>query len=86
MQSTQRVEGQNAIIKNTVNSHTSILELAKKLDDQFKNTSTLIQYRNWAHSTIGSTLTHASQDFSPIIDKWINHILEIEQEVEQFGV
>ncbi|CAG8721215.1 20086_t:CDS:2 [Gigaspora rosea] len=37
MQTMQRVEGQNAIIKSTVNSHTSVLELFKKLDEQFSH-------------------------------------------------
>ncbi|CAG8827339.1 25880_t:CDS:1, partial [Dentiscutata erythropus] len=34
MQSTQRVEGQNAIIKNSVNSSTSLINLAKHIDEQ----------------------------------------------------
>ncbi|CAG8480971.1 12316_t:CDS:2 [Gigaspora rosea] len=71
MHSTQRVEGQNGIIKSMVNSYTSVLELFKKLDEQFHRASTIIQYRNWTYSVTGSTLVHSSQDFLPIIDKWI---------------
>ncbi|CAG8581349.1 12609_t:CDS:2, partial [Dentiscutata erythropus] len=36
-QFTQRVESQNAIIKSTINSNTSILELVKKIDIQFNH-------------------------------------------------
>ena len=43
-QTTQRVKGQNAIIKSTINSHTSTLELVKKLDIQFNHVFTTIQY------------------------------------------
>ncbi|CAG8835756.1 28131_t:CDS:2 [Gigaspora margarita] len=35
LQFTQRVEGQNTIIKSIINSHTSIIELFKKLDAHF---------------------------------------------------
>ncbi|CAG8826687.1 4046_t:CDS:2, partial [Gigaspora margarita] len=70
-QSTQKVEGQNAIIKSTINSNTSILEFVKKIDIQFNRVSTTIQYQNWSHSVTSSMLIHSSYDFSPIIDKWI---------------
>ncbi|RIB01771.1 hypothetical protein C2G38_2229721 [Gigaspora rosea] len=71
MQTMQRVEGQNAIIKSTVNSHTSVLELFKKLDEQFSRVFTIIQYQIWTHFVTGSTLIHSSHNFSPIIDAWI---------------
>ena len=71
IQTTQRVEGQNAIIKSAINSHTSILDLFQKIELQFNRVSTTIQYKNQAHSVTGSTLIHSSHDFSPVIDKWI---------------
>jgi len=71
IQSTQRVEGQNAIIKSAINSHTSLLDLFKKIEIQLNRVSTTIQYKNWVHSVTGSMLIHSSHDFSPIIDKWI---------------
>ncbi|CAG8442453.1 9107_t:CDS:2 [Gigaspora rosea] len=71
MQSTQRVEGQNSIIKSSVNSSTSLINLAKHIDEQIDRASTLIQYRNWTHSITGFTLIHASSEFPSNIDKWI---------------
>jgi hypothetical protein len=71
IQSTQRVEGQNVIIKSAINSHISLLDLFKKIEIQLNRVSTTIQYKNWVHSVTGSTLIHSSHDFSPIIDKWI---------------
>ncbi|CAG8625751.1 24141_t:CDS:2, partial [Gigaspora rosea] len=71
MQSTQRAEGQNAIIKNSVNSSTSLINLVKHIDEQINRASTHIQYKNCAHSVTGSTFTHASFEFSPDVDKWI---------------
>ncbi|CAG8693801.1 14858_t:CDS:2 [Gigaspora rosea] len=50
MQSTQRVEGQNAIIKNSVNGNTSLINLSKHIDEQIGRASTFIQYKNWMHS------------------------------------
>ncbi|CAG8776179.1 16239_t:CDS:1, partial [Gigaspora rosea] len=49
MQSTQRIEGQNAIIKSSVNSNTSLINLAKHIDEQISCASTFIQYKHWAH-------------------------------------
>ena len=46
IQTTQRVEGQNAIIKSAINSHTSILDLFQKIELQFNHVSTTIQYKN----------------------------------------
>ncbi|CAG8831573.1 8927_t:CDS:2, partial [Gigaspora margarita] len=77
IQSTQRVEGQNAIIKSAINSHTSILDVFKKIEVQFNRVSITIQYKNWTYSVTGSTLIHSSYDFSPIIDKWIANYLTL---------
>ncbi|KAF0433292.1 protein far1-related sequence 11-like isoform x1 [Gigaspora margarita] len=41
MQSTQRVEDQNAIIKSSVNGNTSLINLAKHIDDQISRASPL---------------------------------------------
>ncbi|RIB17725.1 hypothetical protein C2G38_2312652, partial [Gigaspora rosea] len=75
MQSTQRVEGQNGIIKHLVNSNTSLINLVKHIDEQIDRASTFVQYKNWIHSTTGATLIHASSEFSPDIDKWITAYL-----------
>ncbi|CAG8812841.1 10041_t:CDS:1, partial [Gigaspora rosea] len=47
MQSTQRVEGQNTIIKNLVNGSTSLINLARHINKQINCASTYIQYKNW---------------------------------------
>ncbi|CAG8719337.1 17931_t:CDS:2, partial [Gigaspora rosea] len=73
--STQRVEGQNGIIKHLVNSNTSLINLVKHIDEQIDRASTFVQYKNWIHSTTGATLIHASSEFSPDIDKWITAYL-----------
>ncbi|CAG8758602.1 44533_t:CDS:2 [Gigaspora margarita] len=75
MQSTQRVEGQNAIIKSSVNGGTSLINLVKHIDEQINRASTLIQYKNWIHFITGSTLTNGSLEFSPDIDQWITNYL-----------
>ncbi|CAG8805868.1 34036_t:CDS:2 [Gigaspora margarita] len=71
MQSTQQVKGQNSIIKSSVDSSTSLINLTKHIDEQIDRASTLIQYRNWTHSITGSTLIHTSSEFSSNINKWI---------------
>ncbi|CAG8700816.1 25521_t:CDS:2, partial [Gigaspora rosea] len=47
----------------------------KHIDEQIDRSSTFIQYKNWTHSVTGSTLTQASSEFSPEIDKWITSYL-----------
>ncbi|CAG8727386.1 3615_t:CDS:2, partial [Gigaspora rosea] len=69
------LEGQNAIIKNSVNSSTSLINLEKHINEQINRASTLVQYKSWIHSVTGSTLIHASSEFSPDIDKWITTYL-----------
>ncbi|CAG8725454.1 17072_t:CDS:2, partial [Gigaspora rosea] len=71
MQSTQRVGGQIAIIKNSVNGNTSLINISKHIYEQISHASTFIQYKNWIHSIKGSTLTYASLEFSTDIDRWI---------------
>ncbi|CAG8804980.1 11298_t:CDS:1, partial [Gigaspora rosea] len=71
----QSIEGQNAIIKTSVNSSTSLTNLVKYIDEQIDRASTFIQYKNWVHTITGSTLTHASSEFSPEIDEWITSYL-----------
>ncbi|CAG8680092.1 22038_t:CDS:2, partial [Gigaspora rosea] len=73
--STQRVEGQNGIIKHLVNSNTSLIDLVKHINEQIDHASTFVQYKNWIHSTTRATLIHASSEFSPDIDKWITAYL-----------
>ncbi|CAG8816256.1 37639_t:CDS:2, partial [Gigaspora margarita] len=46
MQFIQRVKDQNAIIKNSVNSSTSLINLVKSIDKQIDRASTYIQYKN----------------------------------------
>ncbi|CAG8706177.1 17294_t:CDS:2, partial [Gigaspora rosea] len=75
MQSTQRVEDQNGIIKNSVNSSTTLINLVKYINKQIDRASTFVKYKNWIHSITGSTLIYASSEFSPEIDKWITSYL-----------
>ncbi|CAG8791143.1 25378_t:CDS:1, partial [Gigaspora margarita] len=46
MQFIQRVKDQNTIIKNSVNSSTSLINLVKSIDEQIDQASTYIQYKN----------------------------------------
>ncbi|CAG8830254.1 3404_t:CDS:1, partial [Gigaspora rosea] len=60
MQSTQRVEGQNAIIKILINSGTPLINLEKHINKQINRVSTLVQYKNCIHSAMEFTLIHTS--------------------------
>ncbi|CAG8803725.1 10892_t:CDS:2, partial [Gigaspora rosea] len=88
MQSTQRVKSQNSIIKNSVNSNTSLINLVKYIDEQINRASSFIQYKNWIHSITGSTLNHASSEFLPDIDEWITtHLTPLQfDSIEQLNL
>ncbi|CAG8845657.1 24603_t:CDS:2, partial [Gigaspora margarita] len=43
-------ERQNGIIKNSVNSSTTLINLVKYIDEQIDRASTFVKYKNWIHS------------------------------------
>ncbi|CAG8812404.1 3476_t:CDS:2, partial [Gigaspora margarita] len=65
----------NVLPNNSVNGSTSLINLARHIDEQINRASTYVQYKNWVHSITGSILTQASSEFSPDIDLWISTYL-----------
>jgi len=70
--STSRVEGENSIIKNSLQGCPSLCELATVLDQRLCDEAQYVNHTEWHYSTTSAQLTGASTECFPKID----HVLK----------